>query len=232
MADFSQLLGLTSTFAGAGLGAIGGILGGFSSRRKRRRRRRALRAAQGRADDIISRITAEGSTFDQARSFIDRTLGDPGSSPFAENAARGIRQSQAARGLFSGDISAIQEGVGRSAAAQSAAERLLPIATGLDAQVEGLRQNLVSGFFSNTLTAEGGERLGSDFENALGGFLSGAGSGAQIGSAVNNLIPAQAQEAQPINLASVQQASANLAQTPIGNAADTPLQAFLNQNIV
>jgi len=172
---------VVGALGGALLGGIGGYISSRKARRKRRRIRRQLAFARSRADEIVGRLTAEGSTFARARDFLKNTFEEGGNSAFASSVAQGVRAAQAGRGLFSGNIGALQEGQARGLAATQLQASLAPLAGTFEAQPEILRQNLISQMFQRGVAASGVNNLSNQFESVAGGIISGASGGLQVG---------------------------------------------------
>lgn len=178
------------TIIGAGAGALLGGLGGYMSSRNASRRRRRLRRqlafAESRANETVSRLTAEGSTFARARDFLRNTFSEGGNSAYATSVGQGVRAAQAGRGLFSGNIGALQEGQARGLAATKLQASLAPLAQTFEFAPEQLRGQLTQQYFSPRAGIESGE-LVSQFQAVSAGVLQGGVGGAQIGQSFNDM---------------------------------------------
>lgn len=195
-ASSGALAGLSSGgLFGAGLGALLGGVGGFlaskDATRARRRQRAAIESARQFADQVVERVTS-GELFSNARDFLTSSFRDSADSPLAQDTARQIRSAQAVRGTFHGNLAAVQEGVGTSAAAQRLRSSLLPSALQFSLAPEQLRQSVL-GFEAplRVAAATGGQLAGvgpsnllSQFSGGFGGAVSGGLGGFQIGSAI------------------------------------------------
>lgn len=185
--------GLFGLLGGAALGGLGGILGERNARKARRRQRQALGEARQFADETVARITG-GELFSSAQEFLTSTFRDAGTSPLAQDAAKQIRAAQSVRGTFAGNIGAVAEGFGTSAAAQRLRSSLLPQALTFALAPEQLRQSVL-GFEAplRVAAATGGQLAGvgpsniqSPFSSFAGQALQGALGGFQIGSAIQS----------------------------------------------
>jgi len=219
--------------AGGILGGIGGYLGSRNASRKRRRLRRQLAFAQKRADETVSRLTAEGSTFARAKSFLDNTFSEGGNGAFASSVAQGVRAAQAGRGLFSGNIGALQEGQARGLAATKLQASLAPLAQTFEFAPEQLRGQLTQQFFSPGAGIESGE-LTSQFQGIAAGVLQGGAGGLQIGQSLGQTFNTGGFESQGQQLAGPQSAQntrgAEFQQSP--TAGGDPLQRFNNPSLL
>jgi len=182
-AQAGSIAGPMGMVVGAAFGALSGALNARKARKQRRRMRRKLAAARAAADETVTRLTAEGSTFARARDFLKSSFGENAANTgFAQNVAQGVRSAQAGRGLFTGNIGALQEGQARSFAAQKLQGQLAPLAQSFEFAPEILRQQLTQGRFNQDLAIQDNSQ--SSFGAIAGGILQGGVGGAQLGTSI------------------------------------------------
>lgn len=170
---------------GAIIGGLFGIAGGLLSRKRgkkqRKRRKRAVAAAQqfarGRQEAF-----EQNPLFQKAQQFISQSFEEGAENPFARDVGLSIRASQASRGLFTGNLAAIQEAQGRSAFTQRLRQQLVPAATRLAGLPEQVRQTALTSALSQGQIEAASAVDPNAFEASLQGGLAGAFGGFQIAS--------------------------------------------------
>lgn len=212
-----------------GLGIIGalggGILGGLGSFFQAREQKKAFRRFRKRQASAISQARdftdarvqdiLNSPLIAQGRSFVERTFGDPGSSPLAQSLQKQLRVAQEARGLRRSTAGAVAEASSLAGFEQQLRQQLLPQTLRFGLLPEQLRQNILS--FETPLRIGAGTGLsvsGLQPAPGLAGGFAGAGSlssilgqgalgaagGFQIGQGIENSIAADARAAELLDL--------------------------------
>lgn len=183
-------------FIGAAIGALGGLAGGFlgarDERRARRRQRRAIARAQQIAEQRSKELTADDTIYGKLRAFTGGIYGQEGyDNPLVQDFAKGIRASQASRGVFTGNAAAAAEAQGSSAFLQQLRQSMVGQAMDIADAPERLRQAILASEMPVQIAAAGrptsmANIFNSVFQGAMGGANVGLGFGGLMQSTRQN----------------------------------------------
>lgn len=175
-----------ATLTGGVLGGVIGLAGGAIESSQQRRlskrvRRRARRATAAQVQQVLA--SPEVGRYRQFLGdiYAPPGAGAPGGAPdvLSQEFARGLRQAQSSRGLFTSEVGAGAEASGLAAFRARLQTELLPQLLGLGMLPSELESRFGQ---ANILTQQGAlAGTGSPFLGALKGFTTGFGGGAALG---------------------------------------------------
>ena len=165
----------TLAVIGAGTGLVGGVLAKRDATRNRRRQRAAILQADRLAEERVRKLLGKGTIFQSAKKFLRSAFSEEGNTVLEADFGKAIQAAQASRGLFSGNLGAVQEAQGRSAFAQRLKQSLLPSVLQFAEAPEKLRQSIAGFETPRLIAAATGGQLTTPFGSAGPGNVGSAG---------------------------------------------------------